>query len=135
MVDVVVRVQDPADVVDLDPVPRELTPKRHLLRHDPGHPECLHDLGMARAGVDEDRLGVGAEDQVAPCLHARADPHVAGEHEEARLELDVDQIEHLDLVCHWRNPLSLNYLSTLGVATGSVKADANHLEQFVVSFR
>ena len=89
----------------LTPCFDELAPQGHLLRHDARHPERLHDLRMARARVDEDRLGVGAEDQVAPRLHARADAHVAGEHEEARLELDVDQVEHLDLVGHWMAPL------------------------------
>src|SRR3990172_6523999 len=43
---------------------------------------------------------IGPEEQVAPGLHARDLPHVAGEDEEARLELDVDQVEQLDLVGH-----------------------------------
>lgn len=95
-----VRVQDPAHVADLDAVLRELAAQGHLLRHDARHPERLHDLRVARAGVDEDRLRVGAEDEIAPRLHARPDAHVAGEYEETRFELDVDQIEHLDLVGH-----------------------------------
>jgi hypothetical protein len=114
VVDVVMCVEDPADVADLHAVPRQLASDRHLLRDDSSHAEPLHDLRVAGACVDNDRVELGAEDEVAPGLHPGADPHVAGEDEEARLELDVDQIEHLDLVGHRGSLLSRRSIRRAG---------------------
>ena len=76
MVDVQVRVQDPANVTRSQVVLRQLVLELHLLGHVAGHPEPLHDLGVARARVDEDGL-LAAENQEAECRNTRPDPHVA----------------------------------------------------------
>src|SRR5581483_4205788 len=60
--------------------------------------EPAHDLGVAGAGVDEDRARRVAEDQDPPRVHPDRSPHVAREHEEARLDLDVDQRQEPELV-------------------------------------
>ena len=99
VVDVVMGVEDPPHVVVLQAETGELVLHRHLLGDDARHPEALHDLRVARARVHEDRV-VAAEDEVPPGLHPGADAHVAGEDEEARFQLDVDQVELLDLEGH-----------------------------------
>ena len=98
VVDVRVRVQDVADVGAVESVLRELRVDPLLLRDEAGHVQSLHDLRVARARVDQDRADRIAEDEHTPGRRDGADPHVAGEHEEAGLELDVDQGEELDLV-------------------------------------
>jgi hypothetical protein len=94
-----VRVEDPAHVFHRHAVERELVLEPLLLARVADHPEPRHDLGARRAGVDEDGI-VTAEDQVRPGLRPRDDAHVVGEDEEARLDVDVHQVEHLDLVLH-----------------------------------
>src|SRR5712692_2430521 len=93
------RVQNPAHVLRLETVLRELC-LEHLLLADPAlHPEAVHDLRVGGARVDENR-GVAAEDQVAEGRHPKANAHVLAEDEEARVELDVDQRQDLDLKTH-----------------------------------
>jgi hypothetical protein len=96
VVDVQMRVQNPAHVLRLETVLRELC-LEHLLLADPAlHPEAVHDLRVGGARVDENR-GVAAEDQVAEGRHPEANAHVLAEDEEARVELDVDQRQDFDL--------------------------------------
>src|SRR5712691_905323 len=93
------RVQNPAHVLRLETVLRELC-LEHLILADPAlHPEAVHDLRVGGARVDENRR-VSAEDQVAEGRHPEANAHVLAEDEEARVELDVDQRQDLDLKTH-----------------------------------
>src|SRR5919201_5704184 len=93
------RVEDPTDVVQLEAVQRELALDLHLVGDRPDHAESGHDLRVHRAGVDEDRV-VAAEDEEPPRLADDAFAHPAAEAKEARVELDVDQVEQLDLIRH-----------------------------------
>ena len=99
VVDVGVRVQDVADVPELHPEAPELVLETLLLADGARHVEPTHDLRVASACVDENGV-VAAEDQVAPGRSLGADAHVVGEHEETRLELDVDERQDLDLEGH-----------------------------------
>ena len=102
VVDVVVGVQDVADVLGLETVLCELIFQLLLLADPAGHAEPLHDLRVGRTGVHEDGV-VAAQDERAPGLRPGLLPHVAGQNQEARLELDVDQVEELYLESHgWR---------------------------------
>src|SRR5581483_8909420 len=98
VVDVAVGVQHGGDVLDRHAVLRQLVLELHLLRDVPLHAEPAHDLGVAGAGVDEERARRVAEDQDPPRVHPDRSPHVAREHEEARLDLDVDQRQESELV-------------------------------------
>src|SRR5262249_60742388 len=95
----VVRVQDEARVLGPEAMRRELVLELLLFADPAGHAEPLHDLGARRSGVDKDGI-VTAQDERAPGLRTRLLPHVARENQEARLELDVDQVEKIDLECH-----------------------------------
>ena len=63
------------------------------------HPEVAHDLGVAEAGVDDDR-GLTAEDQEPEHRDLERHAAVVAEDKEARFELDVPQVENLDLQPH-----------------------------------
>ena len=83
---------------------RELVLELHLLGHVAGHAQPVHDLGVARAGVDKDGL-LAAEDEEPERRDLRSHPHVAPEHQEARLDVDVDEAQKLDLQGHANSPL------------------------------
>jgi len=121
VVDVGVRVQDVADVGAVQAVLRQCRVQALSLADVARHVQALHDLGIAGAGVDQDRPLRVAEDQDAPGGHARAHPHVAREHEKARLELDLDQRQELDLV-GW-------HLDTSSSVARSVSASAARLKR------
>src|SRR5439155_14218526 len=99
VVDVSVGMQDVAHVPELQPETPELVLEALLLAHRAGHVKPAHDLRVASARVHENRV-VAAEDQIAPGRSLGADAHVVGEHEETRLELDVDERQDLDLESH-----------------------------------
>jgi hypothetical protein len=65
------------------------------------HPEVAHDLRVAEARIDDDR-GLTAEDEKPEHGHLDRRPAVVTQDEEARLELDVSQVEDLDLKTHLR---------------------------------
>ena len=115
VVDVRMRVQDPADVAETDAVPGQLALEPLLLGRVADHAQAPHDLRARRAGVHEDRIA-SAEQQVRPGLRPRDDAHLVREHEEARLDVDVHQIEQLDLVAH--EPL-LPWLAWTSMSTAS----------------
>ena len=98
VIDVQMGVQDPADVAGRQVVFLQLVIELHLLGHVAGHAQPLHDLGMARSGVDDDRLV--AKDQEPERRDLRTYAHVAPEYEEARLDVDVDEAQKLDLEGH-----------------------------------
>ena len=98
VVDVAVGVEHRGDVPDRDAVRPECVLELHVLVDPALHPEAPHDLGVAGAGVDEDRPRRVAQDQDAPGVHPDRRAHVAAEDEEARLDEDVGQREELDLV-------------------------------------
>ena len=86
---------------------RELVLDHVLVELEAPHAEALHDLVRAIAGVDHDRVGAPEDEEPERRDAARA-PAVAPEHEEARFELDVAVVEHLDFERHGRSPLSLS---------------------------
>ena len=99
VVDVEMGVQDVADVAHLDPVPGERVVQNLLAGLDPAHPEPFHDLDVPVSGVHEDQVRP-AGDQVRKGGHPRDPSGVARQHQEARVELDVPDVENLDLHAH-----------------------------------
>ena len=114
VIDVQVGVQDPPDVIGRQVELRELVLQLHLLGHVPGHAQPLHDSGVAGAGVDEDGL-LPAEDQEPECRDPLPYPHVAPEHQETGLDVDVDEAEKLDLQGHANSPLAVGAVGGLGI--------------------
>jgi len=102
MVNVQVGVEDPPDVGLVQPMPGELLVEPLVAAVETLHPEVAHDLGAAKAGVDQNRR-LAAQDQEAEHRHLNAEAAVVPKHEEARLKLDVAQVEHLDLNAHTRS--------------------------------
>src|SRR3954454_1720434 len=99
VVDVQVRVQDVADVLHLQPVLVELL--LHALAVAPPalHAEVAHDGRIGEAGVDDDRR-LAAEDEEAERRHLLPPAGILGEDEEARVELDVAEVEDLHFETH-----------------------------------
>src|SRR4029453_5151963 len=94
---------------------------------DPGHPEPLHDFGVACPRVDEDGL-LAAKDQEPECGNARPDPHVAAEHEEARLDVGVDEAQKLDLQGHGHPFGTRSRPATLVYASFRGRVNANRIQ-------
>jgi hypothetical protein len=100
MVDVTVAVEDRGDVANREALSGERVLELLFLVHPAGHAQPLHDLGVTRSRVDEDGARRVAEDQDAPGVDPDRRTHVPREHEEARLDENVDQREQADLVRH-----------------------------------
>src|SRR5439155_22094584 len=123
VVDVQVRVQNPAHVLRRKAEVGELR-LEHLLFRDPAlHAEPVHDLRALRAGVDHDRV-LAAEDQEAERRRFDANSHVAGQHQEARVELDVDEVQEFDLERHLFT-LHPRSVDVSGAVLPPLRADVN----------
>jgi hypothetical protein len=99
VVDVQVRVQDVAHVVHPHPVALEL-PLHPLPVAPPAlHAQVAHDRRVAEARVDDHRR-LAARDEEPERRDLLPAAGVLSQHEEARVQLDVAQVEHLDLEAH-----------------------------------
>ena len=99
VVDVQMGVQDVADVLHLEAVLGELLLHALLVAPPAGHAEVAHDRRIAEARVDDDR-GLAAGDEEAERRHLLRLSGLERQHEEARVELDVAQVEDLHFETH-----------------------------------
>ena len=99
MVDMQVRMQDVAHVAEPQPVFLQLVLDHGLVGLQPAHPQRLHDLVRAIAGIDHHRPGP-AENEKAEDRHPAYAAAIAAEHQEARFEFDVAVVENFDFKCH-----------------------------------
>ena len=99
VIDVEVGMQNPPNVLRRQSEGGELVLEHLLFGDPPLHAEPVHDLRALRPGVDHDRI-VAAEDEEAEGGRLHAHPHVSSEHQKARIELDVDEVQELDFERH-----------------------------------
>ena len=99
VVDVQMGVQDVADVLHLEAVLGELLLHALLVAPPAGHAEVAHDRRVAEARVDDDRR-LAAGDEEAERRDLLRLSGLEREHEEARVELDVAQVEDLHFETH-----------------------------------
>jgi hypothetical protein len=99
VVDVQMGVQDVAHVLHLQPVLLELALHPLAVAPPALHAEVAHDRRLAEARVDHDRR-LPADDEEAERRHLLPAPGILCEDEEARVQLDVAQVEDLHLETH-----------------------------------
>ena len=103
MIDVRVRVANIADIADFHAVARELVLDHVLVVLQTAHSERFHDRVVTIAGIDDDRI-LPAKDQKAIDRHTFRPPAAATQHEEARLQLDIAEVQHFDFQRHHFTP-------------------------------
>src|SRR6185295_10960601 len=87
------------DVLHLEAVLSELLLHALLVAPPAGHAEVAHDRRVAEARVDDDR-DLAARDEEAERRHLLRLAGLERQHEEARVELDVAQVEDLHFETH-----------------------------------
>ena len=115
MIDVCVRMTDVPHVPDLDAVFGKLVLDHVLVVLQPAHPERFHDRVVAIAGIDDDRIAA-TDDQEAVHRHPFGPSTSATEHEKARFELDIAEVEHLDFQRHPSGSLCHSRYTRLAVS-------------------
>src|SRR4051812_27928641 len=99
VIDVQMRMQDVADVLHLEAVSVERLLHSLTVPPPPLHPQVPHDLGLAEAGVDDDRR-LASGDEEPERRHLLAPARVLREHKEARVERDIAQVEDVHFQTH-----------------------------------